>query len=93
MFALRFVLYSATLVRSSGLIFFQLNDGVIPIPGCRNGPGNSCPLSNFTALVEERGDILGSFVDRCGLKSVPNATSTVTFLTDPQPPFIGSCQI
>lgn len=41
----------------------MLNEAVVPWPKCQNGPGFSCPLANFTAIV----DAIPSFVDTCGV--------------------------
>lgn len=61
----------------------QVNDAVVPIPGCTSGPGSSCPLEDFLAYVQKRGKFAGDFVERCGLSNVPNATSIANFFTNP----------
>ncbi|KAI9804964.1 MAG: acid phosphatase pho5 [Piccolia ochrophora] len=45
----------------------NINDGVVAIPGCDTGPGRSCPLEEFEALVERRGREVGDFRKVCGL--------------------------
>ncbi|KAK8250562.1 histidine phosphatase superfamily [Phyllosticta capitalensis] len=56
----------------------NINDGVVAIPGCANGPGGSCPLPDFARRVQDRGRVLGNFNDRCGL--APAMPSRITFL-------------
>ncbi|KAK7536406.1 3-phytase B precursor [Phyllosticta citribraziliensis] len=56
----------------------NINDGVVAIPGCANGPGGSCPLSDFANRVKDRGAALGNFNELCGL--APAMPSQITFL-------------
>ncbi|KAG6883739.1 hypothetical protein C0993_004158 [Termitomyces sp. T159_Od127] len=70
----------------SGSLFRQINNAPVAIPGCVSGPGNSCPLDEFTAYVQQRGVASGDYVKTCGLENVSNATSVVSFLTtEPDP--------
>lgn len=49
-----------------------LNDAVIPIPGCQDGPGFTCPLEGFKNNFEERLNN-STYVDACGLnETVPH---------------------
>lgn len=45
-----------------------LNDAVIPLPDCQDGPGFSCSLDGYKSVIEER---LGnsSYVEACGVNS------------------------
>lgn len=55
-----------------------LNDAVIPLRSCQNGPGFSCKLSDYTNYINSRiGET--SFKTQCGSGSYP---SEVTFLWD-----------
>jgi acid phosphatase len=45
----------------------NVNDGIMEIPGCSEGPGSSCPLDKFAQLVEERVSKAGSFKTDCNL--------------------------
>ncbi|KAA8916123.1 hypothetical protein TRICI_001774 [Trichomonascus ciferrii] len=49
-----------------------LNDAVLPIPECRNGPGHSCALDRFTKLVESR------LVDYCSTCEIDSDIPTET---------------
>ncbi|OLL24104.1 Acid phosphatase PHO1 [Neolecta irregularis DAH-3] len=44
-----------------------VNDAVIPIETCNSGPGSSCELGQFDALITKQGDRAGSFTSICGL--------------------------
>ncbi len=55
-----------------------VNDGVIAFPGCSSGPGFSCPLEDFLALVRRRGENIGDFRQTCGLDE--DAPARITFL-------------
>ncbi|KAL8839654.1 MAG: hypothetical protein Q9170_001660 [Blastenia crenularia] len=56
----------------------NVNDGVIAIPQCSAGPGSSCPLGDFLALVHRRGKEIGVFGKMCGLGD--DAPERITFL-------------
>jgi acid phosphatase len=55
-----------------------VNDGVVPTPGCEDGPGRSCPLAFFERKVLLRGWEVGEFGRVCGLEE--GAAEKVTFL-------------
>ncbi|KAH0281372.1 phosphoglycerate mutase-like protein, partial [Aureobasidium melanogenum] len=62
-----------------------LNDAVYPVPSCQNGPGKSCPLESYAALIAQKSQSQGSFVQTCGLTNstaVAAKTNTATFLVD-----------
>ncbi|KAI9809288.1 MAG: hypothetical protein M1825_002579 [Sarcosagium campestre] len=56
----------------------NINDGIVALPSCHNGPGSSCPLAAFEKLVARRGQELGDFREVCGLST--NDKSGITFL-------------
>lgn len=45
----------------------NINDGIIAIPGCAQGPGLSCPLKGFLGMLDEKLHEAGSFAQKCGL--------------------------
>lgn len=53
---------NATFVR------ININDSIVTLPNCTSGPGSSCPLADFLALVERRGKEVGDFKTVCGLE-------------------------
>ncbi|TIA69454.1 putative histidine acid phosphatase [Aureobasidium pullulans] len=61
-----------------------LNDAVYPVPSCQNGPGKSCPLESYAALIAQKSKSQGSLVQTCGLTNSTGAasTNTATFLVD-----------
>ena len=46
----------------------NINDGIVPLPYCKSGPGESCPLRHFVNHVQRRGTEVGEFGDVCGLE-------------------------
>ncbi|ABN67079.1 secreted acid phosphatase [Scheffersomyces stipitis CBS 6054] len=54
---------------------YIINDSVVPIPKCSDGPGFSCEFSKFQEYIESRiGDV--DFPEQCGLKDdVPQDVS------------------
>ncbi|KAI9838929.1 MAG: hypothetical protein M1819_004137 [Sarea resinae] len=59
-------------------IRININDGIVPLPGCTAGPGRSCPLAGFLEHVKRRGEEVGDFRTVCGLG--PDAPDRITFL-------------
>lgn len=66
---------------SSPYIRFNVNDGIMPLPGCSDGPGGSCAMAEFAALVMKSGEAAGDFKEMCGLGD--EAPSALTFLRQP----------
>lgn len=63
----------------------RLNDAVYPVPSCSSGPGRSCPLAEYAALVKQRFDAAGSFGKFCNVSEdsvVKSPSGGVTFFTD-----------
>ncbi|KAL8716144.1 MAG: hypothetical protein Q9220_000049 [cf. Caloplaca sp. 1 TL-2023] len=56
----------------------NVNDGIVALPGCSSGPGSSCALEGFLAMVQRRGKEIGDFRDVCGLGD--DAPRRITFL-------------
>lgn len=59
----------------------NINDNIVPLPGCHGGPGGSCPLDDFVKMVHERRARVGRFDDVCGTKG--QETTGLTFLKQP----------
>ncbi|KAI4163546.1 MAG: hypothetical protein LQ342_002818 [Letrouitia transgressa] len=62
----------------SSFVRININDGVVALPGCANGPGSSCAVEDFAAFVRKRGEEIGGFRETCGLGR--NASARITFL-------------
>ncbi|KAF4554998.1 Histidine phosphatase-like protein 9 [Elsinoe fawcettii] len=63
----------------------RLNDAVYPVPFCSSGPGRSCPLAEYAALVKKKSVAAGPFSQFCNVpedKVVKTPTGGVTFFTD-----------
>ncbi|KAL8700984.1 MAG: hypothetical protein Q9201_005150 [Fulgogasparrea decipioides] len=56
----------------------NINDGIVALPTCSSGPGASCPLEDFLALVQRREKEIGDFSEACGLES--DKPGGITFL-------------
>lgn len=56
----------------------NVNDGIVALEGCSDGPGSSCPLDGFLEHVKRRGEIGGDFRKICGLAE--GAPDRLTFL-------------
>mgnify|MGYP004707402399 FL=1 len=48
-----------------------LNEAVVPLNGCSDGPGYSCGLNDFNDYVNSRMDNITSFVEICNITSAP----------------------
>ena len=59
----------------------NVNDGIVPLPGCAGGPGASCALADFIAHVDRRSALAGRFADVCGLPD--DSAPGPTFLRQP----------
>ncbi|KAI0693965.1 phosphoglycerate mutase-like protein [Cytidiella melzeri] len=64
-----------------------VNNAVVPLPTCQNGPDASCALVDFLTYVTQRGEVLGDFVQRCGLGNLTSmgvqVPDVVDFYVDP----------
>lgn len=55
----------------------NINDRIMPLPFCKSGPGESCPLGRFVDYVRQRKAEVGDFTEICGLQGDPGS---ITFL-------------
>lgn len=58
------------------------NDAVYPIPGCQNGPGKSCLLSQYVSMIGEKSKEAGSWLDYCNVTETTEAVAGASFFTD-----------
>ena len=56
----------------------NINDGIIALPDCADGPGSSCPLAEFAERTKRRGEEVGGFKELCRLEG--DAVEGITFL-------------
>lgn len=50
-------------------IRINVNDAIVPLPGCESGPGHSCRIDHFAQWVTTRNRHLGNPRRACGLHS------------------------
>ncbi|EMC97560.1 hypothetical protein BAUCODRAFT_138831 [Baudoinia panamericana UAMH 10762] len=63
----------------------KLNDEVYPVPSCQQGPGRSCPLQQYQAIIAYKSAAAGDFQVQCGIVNtsvVPIGQDRTTFLTN-----------
>ncbi|KAL2827532.1 histidine phosphatase superfamily [Aspergillus cavernicola] len=69
-----------------------LNDAVYPIPSCRSGPGQSCPVDEYAKYIARQKSKYGSFGSVCGLSEDELTTigvnESVTFFKNLTLPFM-----
>ncbi|KXL51435.1 hypothetical protein M433DRAFT_83301 [Acidomyces richmondensis BFW] len=56
----------------------NVNDGIVRIPRCANGPGESCAIGEFLERVMRRAKVAGDFRKVCGLSE--DAAKSPSFL-------------
>ena len=61
-----------------------LNDAVYVVPSCQNGPGRSCLMSDYVALVEKKVAAAGDLRTRCNVTNTASSTvlKGASFFTD-----------
>ena len=71
------------LKQSSGNIFYRTlwSNSPQQLPGCIDGPGESCSASGLQAFLSQRSQLLGGYSRKCAV-NYPNTTDLVTFYTD-----------
>ena len=76
--------HNATYIR------IKLNDAVYTIPSCKNGPGQSCLLSDYVKYVEDKYAAQGNWVTNCNVTAVdaPTTVQGASFFTDLSSPWL-----
>ncbi|APA14442.1 hypothetical protein SS1G_06333 [Sclerotinia sclerotiorum 1980 UF-70] len=61
-----------------------LNDVVYPVHSCQSGPGSSCLLSDYSALIKGKVDKAGNLPTRCNVtvSGAPTKVKGASFFTD-----------
>lgn len=65
----------------------KLNNAVYPVANCQDGPGRSCALGEYQALVGEKMRRFGDFAVACGIEDGSGGVEKTTFLWDLGLPF------
>lgn len=60
---------------------FNVNDGIVALKGCSDGPGSSCSLPKFVEHIRQRGKEAGDFRTVCDLPK--DSAEKITFLRQP----------
>jgi acid phosphatase len=72
-------LHCETSIEGEGLfVRININDDIVPLPKCHDGPGGSCSLDRFVKMVHKRKGQVGTFHDVCETKE--QETTGLTFL-------------
>jgi acid phosphatase len=68
--------------RSATYVRVRLNDVVYPVVGCKNGPGSSCPLTQYQQIVTKKLNEAGDLRKLCNVTdpAVPTGRKSATFL-------------
>lgn len=64
--------------RNDSYVRINVNDGIVPLPGCHYGPGGSCPLDDFVERIRKRGEEIEPFHEICELED--DKPKVITFL-------------
>jgi len=59
-----------------------VNQSPQTLPGCFDGPLESCSAAGLQSFLSDRGQMLGGFSEKCGV-DYSNSTNTVTFYSSP----------
>jgi acid phosphatase len=67
----------------------RLNDVVYPVAGCHDGPGQSCALKKYQAIVKSKLDSAGDIAKLCNVTNpaILQGQNSTTFFTDVKLPF------
>ena len=76
-------LHSSSSAGAEGSNFYRVlvNQSPQSLPGCVDGPSESCPASGLQMFLEERAAMFGGFGEICGV-DYTNSTDVVGFYTD-----------
>ncbi|KAK3307349.1 histidine acid phosphatase [Chaetomium strumarium] len=76
--------------KNDTFIRIRLNDAVYPVPSCKNGPGSSCPVSDYAAYIAKKYAAQGDWVRNCNvtLEGAPTAVRGASFFTDLSQPWL-----
>ena len=68
----------------------RLNDVVYPVVGCQSGPGKSCVLNQYQAMVRSKLQRAGNYIKLCNVTNpaIPRGQKSATFFRDVKLPFM-----
>jgi len=75
------VLFERLTCANRKFVRINVNDGIVPLPSCADGPGSSCELGRFADYIDAGGRAAGDFRTVCGLPT--GAAREPSFLRQP----------
>lgn len=82
--------YTKTSSTNATYIRIKLNDAVYPLPFCKDGPGESCLMSEYADYISSKYEAQGNWTENCNV-TTPGAPTTVagaSFYTDLSSPWL-----
>jgi hypothetical protein len=71
-------------MKNETFVRIRLNDQVYPVPGCRSGPGSSCPLESYAKFIQDKYASEGNWVQNCNVTEAgaPTTVKGASFFTN-----------
>lgn len=68
----------------------KLNEAVYTVPGCQDGPGSSCLLSDYVEFIADKYAAEGSWTENCNVTTAgaPTTVQGASFYTDLSSPWL-----
>lgn len=81
---------TATGSTNATYIRIKLNDAVYPLPSCKNGPGESCLLSDYVEYISDKYAAEGNWTENCNVTTAdaPTKVAGASFYTDLTSPWL-----
>lgn len=82
--------YENTTSTNATYVRIRLNDAVYTLPSCKDGPGQSCLLSDYVKYVSDKYAAEGDWVSNCNVTAAdaPTVVQGASFYTDLTSPWL-----
>lgn len=82
--------HNSTTSSNATYVRIKLNDAVYTLPSCKDGPGQSCLLSDFADYIADKYAAEGSWVENCNVTTAgaPTTVQGASFYTDLTSPWL-----
>jgi hypothetical protein len=82
--------YENTTSTNATYVRIRLNDAVYALPSCKDGPGQSCLLSDYVKYVSDKYAAEGDWVSNCNVTAAdaPTVVQGASFYTDLTSPWL-----
>lgn len=82
--------HNSTTSSNATYVRIKLNDAVYTLPSCKDGPGQSCLLSDFADYISDKYAAEGSWVENCNVTTAgaPTTVQGASFYTDLTSPWL-----